>query len=130
MGGDPGRGAGAIRPILAAVFGSSPYLQTGPLAITALLTFLAVLPFATVLKSLPLAVLGAIVIVAILGLMNFPPLVWIWRVSVPQAVIASGTFTATVLLAPRLDLAVLIGIGLSIAEFHWRSQQLDVDVMS
>lgn len=31
--------AGALPPILAAIFASSPYLQTGPVAITALLTF-------------------------------------------------------------------------------------------
>ncbi len=92
------------------------------------LTVLVFLPFATVLEPLPLAVLGAIVIVAIVGLMTFRPLLRIWWVSVPQAVIAWGTFLATLLLAPRLDLAVLIGIGLSIAVFLWRSLQLDVDV--
>lgn len=32
------------------------------------------------------------------------------------------------LLAPRLDLAVLIGVGLSVAVFLWRSLQLDIDV--
>lgn len=92
------------------------------------LAVLAFLPFATVLEPLPLAVLGAIVVVAVINLMRFGPLLRIWRVSVPQALIAWGTFLATVLLAPRLDLAVLIGIGLSIAVFLWRSLQLEVDV--
>ncbi len=94
------------------------------------LTVLAFLPFATILEPLPLAVLGAIVVVAVIGLMRFRPLMRIWAVSVPQAVIAWGTFAATVLLAPRLDLAVLTGIGLSIAVFLWRSLQLDVDVQA
>jgi SulP family sulfate permease len=98
-------------------------------AITGLVV-LAFLPFATVLEPLPLAVLGTIVIVAVVGLMRFGPLVRLWRVSVPQAVIAWGTFLATVLLAPRLDIAVLIGVGLSIAVFLWRSLQLDVDVVA
>ena len=89
---------------------------------------LAFLPFASVLEPLPLAVLGTIVIVAVIGLMRFRPLFRLWRVSAPQAVIAWGTFAATVLLAPRLDVAVLIGIGLSIAVFLWRSLQLEVDV--
>lgn len=92
------------------------------------LTVLAFLPFATVLEPLPLAVLGTIVIVAVVGLMRFRPLIQIWRVSVPQALVAWTTFLATVILAPRLDIAVLVGIGLSIVVFLWRSLQLDIDV--
>lgn len=94
------------------------------------LTVLAFLPFATVLQPLPLAVLGTIVIVAVIGLMRFRPLFRIWRVSVPQAIIAWGTFLATVLLAPRLDIAVLVGVGLSVAVFLWRSLQLEIDVIA
>lgn len=92
------------------------------------LTVLAFLPFATVLEPLPLAVLGTIVIVAVIGLMRFGPLIQIWRVSVPQALVAWATFLATVILAPRLDIAVLIGIGFSIVVFLWRSLQLEIDV--
>jgi SulP family sulfate permease len=92
------------------------------------LTVLAFLPFATVLEALPLAVLGTIVIVAVIGLMRFGPLIRIWRVSVPQAIVGWGTFLATVLLAPRLDIAVLVGIGLSMVVFLCRSLQLDIDV--
>jgi SulP family sulfate permease len=92
------------------------------------LTVLAFLPFAAVLEPLPLAVLGAIVIVSVLNLVRFGPLLRIWRVSVPQAVIAWGTFVSTVVLAPRLDIAVMIGIGLSVAIFLWRMLQLEIDV--
>jgi SulP family sulfate permease len=92
------------------------------------LAVLAFLPFAAVLEPLPLAVLGAIVITAVTGLMRFGPLVKIWRLSRPQAIIAWTTFGATLLLAPRIDLAVLVGIGLSIAVFLWRSMQLEIDV--
>jgi len=94
------------------------------------LTVLAFLPFAEVLQPLPLAVLGTIVIVAVIGLMKFRPLLRIWRVSVPQAIIAWGTFLATVLLTPRLDIAVLVGVGLSVAVFLWRSLQLEIDVLA
>lgn len=92
------------------------------------LTVLAFLPFATVLEPLPLAVLGTIVIVAVIGLIRLRPLIRIWRVSVPQAIVAWGSFLATVLLAPRLDIAVLVGIGLSVVVFLWRSLQLEIDV--
>jgi SulP family sulfate permease len=89
---------------------------------------LAFLPFAWVLEPLPQAVLGAIVVVSVVNLMRFGPLMRIWRVSVPQALIAWGTFVATLVLAPRLDLAVMIGVGLSLAVFLWRMLHLEVDV--
>jgi SulP family sulfate permease len=92
------------------------------------LVVLVVLPFATIFEPLPLAVLGAIVIVAVAGLIRLGPLVRLWRVSVPQAVIAWATFVATLVLAPRLDIAVFIGVGLSIAVFLWRLMQLEIDV--
>lgn len=92
------------------------------------LSVLAFVPFATILEPLPLAVLGAIVIVAVTGLLRFRPLIRIWRISRPQATIAWTTFVATIAMAPRLDLAVLVGIGLSVAVFLWRSLQLDIDV--
>lgn len=92
------------------------------------LASLAFLPFVTILEPLPLAVLGTVVVVAVAGLMRIRPLFQLWKVSFPQAVIAWGTFAATLLLAPRLDIAVLIGVGLSVAVFLWRSLQLDIDV--
>lgn len=92
------------------------------------LTVLAFLPFAAVLEPLPLAVLGAIVIVSVIGLMRVRPLLRLWRLSLPQALIAWTTFVATLLLAPRLDLAVTIGVTFSVGVFLWRSLQLEIDV--
>lgn len=107
------RAAGATSPVSQAITG---------------LAVLAFLPLAWVLEPLPLAVLGAIVITAVGSLMKFGPLLRIWRVSAPQAVVAWSTFVATLALAPRIDLAVLIGIGMSIVVFLWRMLQLDIDV--
>jgi SulP family sulfate permease len=92
------------------------------------LVVLIVLPFAAIFEPLPFAVLGAIVIVSVVGLIRLRPLVRLWRVSVPQAAIAWGTLLATLLLAPRLDIAVVIGVGLSIAVLLWRLLQLEIDV--
>jgi SulP family sulfate permease len=78
------------------------------------LAVLAFLPFAGALEPLPLAVLGAIVIVAVAGLLRLRPLIRLWSLSLPQAIIAWATFLATILLSPRLDIAVLIGVALSV----------------
>ena len=77
------------------------------------LTVLAFTPFAGLLRSLPRAVLGAIVISAVVRLVRIPDMIRLIRVTWGQAVIAWVTFAATLTLAPRIDLAVLIGVGLA-----------------
>ncbi|MGQ0464948.1 MAG: SulP family inorganic anion transporter [Sporichthyaceae bacterium] len=89
---------------------------------------LAFLPFAFLLEPLPLAALAGIVISAVFSLLRFRALWALWRISPPQALIAWGTFAATLVLAPRIDVAVLLGIGASLAVFVWRALKLDVDV--
>ncbi len=87
---------------------------------------LAFLPFAAVLEPLPRAVLGTIVISAVLGLLRFRPLFALWRVSRPQFAVAWVTFGSTLLLAPHIEQAVLIGIALSIAIHLLRELRLQV----
>jgi SulP family sulfate permease len=77
-------------------------------------TVIAFLPFAGVLSSLPQAVLGSIVIVAVAKLIRINDMVRIARSSIPQAIVAWGTAIATLLLAPRVDHAILAGVGLSL----------------
>lgn len=96
-------------------------------AITGLVV-LAVLPLAGVLEPLPRAVLAAIVISAVLGLIRLRQLVELWRISRPQFAVAWATFALTLLLAPHVELAVLAGIGLSIAVHLVRELSLRLEV--
>lgn len=90
------------------------------------LAVLAFLPFAGVLSSLPTAVLGAIVIGAVLSLVRLPPLVRLARLSRPQFVVAATTFVLTLVLAPRIELAVVVGVGLAVGVHLWRELQLEI----
>ena len=92
-------------------------------AITGLVV-LAFLPFTGILARLPKAVLGAIVITAVFNLIRPQQLLALWRYSHPQATIGWLTFGLTLGLAPRVDIAVLIGIALAIAQHLRREQQL------
>lgn len=74
---------------------------------------LAFTPLAGVISGLPRAVLGAIVIAAVLRLVRVRALWRLTNVSWGQAAIAWVTFIATLLLSPRIDLAVLVGMGLA-----------------
>jgi SulP family sulfate permease len=84
---------------------------------------LAFLPFAGVISSLPRSVLAAIVIVAVGRLVRIPTMVRLVAKSWGQAFVAWGTFLATLLLAPRIDLGVIIGLLLA-AAVHFRRETL------
>ena len=85
---------------------------------------LAFFPFMATLSTLPKAILGTIVITAVLSLIQPLQLIGLRRYSRPQASIAWLTFGLTLALAPRIDIAVLLGIGLAVAQHLRREQQL------
>lgn len=86
---------------------------------------LAVLPLATHLEPLPRAVLGAIVITAVMGLVQPVLIARMWPRSAPQATIATVTFAATLLTSPNVERGILIGVALSIALHLYREMRVD-----
>lgn len=91
------------------------------------LTVLLFLPFASVLASLPRAVLAAIVVGAVIGLVRVRPAIDLIRYSRWQFGIAFVTFGLTLGLAPHVEQAVLSGIVLAVAVHLWRELRLDID---
>jgi SulP family sulfate permease len=90
------------------------------------LVALAFLPMSGVLATLPTAVLGAIVVVAVAPLLTAGPLLRIWEYSRAQALVAVATLVLTLVLAPRIDRAVLVGVGLAVAVHLWRELHVQV----
>lgn len=90
------------------------------------LAVLAFIPFAGILSALPTAVLAGVVIGAVAGLVRPLPILRLARFSRPQFLVASTTFVLTLALAPRIDIAVLVGIGLAVATHLWRELSLEV----
>ncbi len=89
-------------------------------------TVLAFLPMASVLDELPRAVLAGIVIAAVVPLVRLGRIVGIARYSPVQGAVAATTFVLTIALAPRIDEAVLLGIGLGIVVHLVRELRVDV----
>ena len=77
------------------------------------LIVLAFLPFASVLEPLPTAVLGAIVLGAVSSLVRPTRLFGLWKRSKTQALLAWSTAAATLILTPRLERAVILGVVLT-----------------
>jgi SulP family sulfate permease len=69
------------------------------------------------LKHVPLAVLAAVVVVAVMGLIQPVAFVRLWALSRVEAVIAGTTFVVTVLTAPQLYWGVLAGVLMALSHF-------------
>jgi sulfate permease, SulP family len=78
------------------------------------------LPFTAVLAPLPRAVLSGIVIAAVWPLFRPGELLEVWSASRPQAAVGWGTFVFTLVLAPHIEQAVLLGVVMAGAVHMWR----------
>ncbi len=84
---------------------------------------LAFLPFAFVVAPLPRAVLSAIVISAVASLVKIRPLLRLVKLSPLQAMVGIGTLVFSLLLAPRVDQAVLLGVVMALGVHAWREMR-------
>jgi MFS superfamily sulfate permease-like transporter len=99
------------------------------------LTVVVVLLFLTPLfYHLPQSVLSAIIMMAVVGLINVRGFVHAWQAQWYDGAISIITFICTLAFAPHLDRGILIGAGLSIMVFLYKSMRpkivdlsLDVD---
>lgn len=92
-------------------------------ALTGMLV-LAALPVVGLLEQLPMAVLGAVIFTSVLSLLDPRP-VWELRAwSRQQFGVAVVTFAVTVLVAPQIHWAVLVGVGLSVVAHLRREARL------
>jgi len=92
--------------------------RTGMASVFAgLMVVLSLYILAPLLHGLPRAVLGAVIVAAVAGLVDLRAMARIWHTSRYDGVAALVTCVATLLLAPRVVEGILIGVGLSIL-FH------------
>ena len=80
----------------------------------------ALLVFTPVLRHVPQAVLAAIVVAAVLGLIKPREFVRLWRVSRVETVIAALTFAVTLAAAPALYWGVLTGVLMALSLFLYQ----------
>jgi sulfate permease, SulP family len=72
------------------------------------------------LYHVPIAVLSAVVVVAVMGLMRPRSFIALWRISRVEAATAFITFAVTLLSAPRIHWGVLAGVLLSLMHFLYQ----------
>ncbi|MEY2617247.1 MAG: putative sulfate permease [Pseudomonadota bacterium] len=97
--------------------------------VAAMLVLAALLVLMPALYHVPSAVLSAIVVSAVLGLIKPRLFPLLWRVQRVEASIAIATFGATLLTAPRIYWGVLTGVILGLAHFlHQRLHPRIIEV--
>ena len=95
------------------------------------LTVVVVLLFLTpLLYHLPQSVLAAIIMLAVLGLINVKGLIHSWKAQWYDGAIVVITFFSTLYFAPHLDKGILIGAVLSIVIFLYKSMRPQVVSLS
>jgi len=96
--------------------------RSGMSSVFASIVVLSTLLFLTpLLYHLPQAVLAAVIITAVSGLINFVAIKHAWQAHKHDGIAAGVTFVATLAFAPHLDSGILLGAAVAILLFLYRS---------
>ena len=91
--------------------------------ITALFVLLTLLFLTPLLYHLPQAVLAAIIIMAVIGLVNVKAVKHAWHANKHDGIASVVTFFATMAFAPHLDNGIMVGAGLALILFLMRTMK-------
>lgn len=91
--------------------------------VAAICVLLTLLFFTSLLYHLPKPVLAAVIMMAVIGLVNFQSIANAWRASRDDGIAAIVTFLSTLAFAPNIQNGILTGIILSLALLLYRMMQ-------
>ncbi|MDP2822859.1 MAG: SulP family inorganic anion transporter, partial [Sulfuritalea sp.] len=97
--------------------------------ITAALVLLTLLFLTPLLHHLPQAVLAAVIIMAVIGLINFGAIKHAWQANKHDGIASVVTFVATLAAAPHLDKGIMVGAGLAIMLYLYRTMTPRVAIL-
>ncbi|HAA05316.1 MAG TPA: sodium-independent anion transporter [Syntrophobacteraceae bacterium] len=104
---------------------------TGLSSVFTSITVAIVLLFLTpLLYHLPQSVLAAVIMMAVAGLLNVHGFIHAWKAQWYDGVFSVITFVATLITAPHLDKGIMVGVGLSLVMFLYKSMRPKVATLS
>ena len=114
---------------------SAVNLQAGAMtglssAFTSLAVVIVLLFFTPLLYHLPQAVLAAVIMMAVIGLINVSGFVHAWKVQWYDGAISIIAFLCTLAFAPHLDRGIMVGVLLSLMVFLYKSMRPTVTSLS
>lgn len=97
---------------------------------TSVTVVIALLFFTPLLYHLPQAVLAAVIMMAVIGLVNVNGFIHAWHAQWYDGAISIITFVATLIFAPHLHKGIMIGVVLSLGVFLYKSMRPTVVSLS
>jgi MFS superfamily sulfate permease-like transporter len=97
---------------------------------TSIMVVIVLLFFTPLLYHLPQAVLAAVIMMAVIGLVNVSGFIHAWRTQWYDGAISIISFVATLIFAPHLDRGIMIGVVLSLGVFLYKSMRPTVVSLS
>lgn len=91
--------------------------------VTAAVVVITLLFLTPLLYHLPKAVLAAVIMMAVFGLINMAAVKHAWRTNVHDGIASIATFFATLGFAPHLDKGIIIGAGLALGLYLYRTMK-------
>lgn len=107
---------------------SAVNLQAGAISgvssvVTSLMVVITLLFFTPLLYHLPQAVLAAVIMMAVIGLINVKGFVHAWKAQWYDGAISVLSFLITLYFAPHLDKGIMVGVALSMTVFLYKSMR-------
>jgi len=107
---------------------SAVNLQAGAVSgissvVTSLMVVLTLLFFTPLLYHLPQATLAAVIMMAVIGLINTKGFIHAWKAQKYDGIISVTCFLVTLYFAPHLDKGIMVGFALSMGVFLYKSMR-------
>jgi MFS superfamily sulfate permease-like transporter len=122
-------------PVSGSFSRSAVNLQAGaPTGLSSVFSSLVVLAtillFTPLLYHLPQSVLAAIIMMAVIGLINVKGFVDAWKAQRYDGVISVVSFLCTLAFAPHLDKGIMVGVLLSLGLYLFRNMKPDIALLA
>ncbi|PID77467.1 MAG: sodium-independent anion transporter [Deltaproteobacteria bacterium] len=107
---------------------SAVNLQAGAVSgissvVTSLMVVITLLFFTPLLYHLPQAVLAAVIMMAVIGLVNIKGFIHAWHAQRYDGIISVAAFLITLYYAPHLDKGIMVGVAASLAVFLYKTMR-------
>jgi MFS superfamily sulfate permease-like transporter len=122
-------------PVSGSFSRSAVNLQAGAVTglsnvVTSITVAIVLLFFTPLLYYLPQSVLAAVIMMAVVGLINVSGFIHAWKAQWYDGLFSIITFLATLITAPHLDKGIMIGVLLSLGMFLYKSMRPKVTTLS
>jgi len=98
--------------------------------VTSIMVALTLLFFTPLLYHLPQSVLAAVIMMAVIGLVNASGFIHAWKAKRSEGLISIITFVCTLYFAPHLHEGILVGLGLTFGMFIYQHLRPRVALLS